>query len=197
MRYMLTAWPAGPTRNVDAWAWPWHHLNLNVQTNCPKSRACFWETAFCLCCTGGCWKLDRPVGWTFLARCVTVAHLLKEWLKNKTQQNRQTSRHSGKGRGWSFLFFGWIPFWEASPCFPSASGQALLCEGTWIWRDLQRTRLCSQLQRKVSKVIIFWQLQTSELGQCWLYKQYELNLMTWSNSVFAQLEQILHVDYVA
>lgn len=122
----------------------------------PSAGPYFGEMAFCLS-----WRLlnfDRPVGWTFLTKWVTVAHLLQEWLKNKTQQIRQTSWHSSKGKGWSFLFFGWIPLWDASPCSPLAFGQGLLCKGTWIWRDLQSARLFSLLQRKVSKVIIFWQL---------------------------------------
>lgn len=122
----------------------------------PRAGPYFGEMAFCLC--QRLLKFDHPVGWTFLMRSVTVSHLLKEWLENKTQQNRQTSWPCSKGKGWSFLFFRWIPLWDASPCFPLACGQALLCEGTWIWRDLQCTRLFSLLQRKVWKVIIFWQL---------------------------------------
>lgn len=150
MRFMLSMWTAGPTKTVHAWDWPWQIECEWQEWIAPRAGPYFGEMAFCLY-----WRLlksDRPVGRTFLMRWETVAHLLKEWLKNKTQQNRQTSWHSSKGKGWSFLFFGWIPLWDASPL---ASGQTLLCEGTWIWRDLQCTRLFSLLQRKVSKVIIF------------------------------------------
>lgn len=141
MRFMLSMWTAGATETVHAWAWPWHHLNMNDKNELPQEQGLILEK-WLFVCTRGCWSLTIPLSelfWLFLTRWVTVAHLFKEWLKNKTQQNRQTFWHSSKGKGWSFLFFGWIPLWDASPCFSLASGQALLCEGTWICRGLQCT----------------------------------------------------------
>lgn len=137
MRFMLSVWTAGPTKTVHAWVWPWHHLNMNDKNELPQEQGLILEK-WLFVCTRGCWSLTIPLSELFCRDgdcCPSVEGAIEK--QNTTKQANLLALQQGQRLK---LFVLWMnPPLRCLSVLSLASGQALLCEGTWICRGLQCT----------------------------------------------------------